>query len=151
MQTRNLVIESQCDKTRYKLVLEPDSVILSVTYRHLNGRYGEMIPQKVEQATIGYYRAWKTDGEPETENESYWFVRALYEHHQGRRAFWYYFQPTQTLVVCPPPPDSGSLISVHYEPPLEHILSSEIVSTPENDLKPIPVYGKEPVKLPVAC
>jgi hypothetical protein len=122
VSNRRLVIESKCDKSRYRLSVDPDAVVLGVTYRHFAGRYEKMVSQKVEEATIGYYRAMKTDGAPETENEAAWFLRAIYEHHQGRRAFWFYFKPTQTLIVCPPPPDSGSLISVLVEEPIEELL-----------------------------
>lgn len=113
MSNRRLSIESKCDRSRYKIELDPDAVILSVTYRHFAGRYEKLVPQKVEEATMGYYRAWKTDGAPETENETYWYTRALYEHY--KKPFWYFFRPTNTLVVVPSPPDDGSLISVLIE------------------------------------
>lgn len=119
MPNRRYVIESKCDRSRYRVSLDPDAVIVSVTYRHFAGRYEKLIPQRVEEATMDYYRALKTDGAPETEGETYWFVRACYEHH--KKPFWAYFKPTQTLVIVPPAPDDGSLISIMVDEPPEEI------------------------------
>lgn len=111
-----LQITGKCDRTRYALAVPPGKRIFSVSYRDAQ------LPRKLQGADLSYPVPPNAqlnpitdppDLIPDSEIAAFWFVRACYESF--RRPAYYFFAPTQTLVLFPPVVNDGDKIIVQFD------------------------------------
>lgn len=114
-------LDGKCDQTRYPVALTESQVVTTVEYRdqtiprqRIKGG-GYFVPPNSSLTMVGN----PPDLIPDSEIAAFWYCRACYE--QKRLPMFYYFKPSQKLIVFPPVANSGDriIVTVRDVPPPE--------------------------------